>query len=498
MRHFAFLFFLLLLVPGKSGAQDEAPEHFCGYRGYSQWLAWYQENAHLMASDRGGDTTWMYVPITLHITGNDNGSGYYGLQAALLDVCQLNQQFVPTRIRFYLLKNDPVRYHNNAKWHDHDWAAGSDMIKNTRLPDRLNAYVVANPADNCGYAWQNVIVLGRRCSGPGNATWAHEVGHHLSLPHPFLGWEDRDWNYGKRAPTEWNGYPVEKVDGSNCKTSGDKFCDTRPDYLSDRWNCGNDRQSQTRQFDPDSTEFRSDGTLIMGYANDACSSRFTGEQIAAMRANLRTERGSYLTNMPDMTEVTGAVELNSPVDSQAVQFNSATFNWTPVANARYYNIQVALTPSFSTLFYNALITDGAASVTVRTGLFNNRNLYWRVRAFNDWDVCGVDDQPEQIGVFRTRNFTATNDLERTAQIELAPNPTPGGLPAHLSAVSDQPMTVLLTVTDGAGRLCHRQQLRFFAGENQIDIPTADLQAGIYAVTLQNEKGIVVKRLAIVE
>jgi hypothetical protein len=499
MRLFAFLFFwLLFFAPLHISAQDETPEHFCGYRGYSPWLTWYQNNAHLMAADRGLDTGWMYVPITLHITGNDNGSGYYGLQGALLDVCQLNQQFVPARIRFYLLKNDPVRYHNNTKWHDHDWAAGGDMIKNTRLPDRLNAYVVADPAGNCGYAWQSVIVLGKNCSGTGNSTWAHEAGHHFSLPHPFFGWEDRDWNFGNRAPAEWNGYPVEKMNGSNCKTAGDRFCDTRPDYLSDRWNCNSNRESNTRQLDPDSTEFRSDGTLIMGYANDACQSRFTAEQITAMRTNLRTERSSYLAQMPDMTEVTGTVELNSPVDSQAVQFNAATFSWTPVTNARYYNLQVSLTPGFSTLFYNGIITDGATSLTVRSGLFNNRSLYWRVRAFNDWDVCGIDDQPAEVGVFRTRNFTATNDLERAAQIELAPNPAPGGQPARLSVVADQPMTVLLSVTDAAGRLCHRQQLRFFAGENQLDIPTADLQAGIYIVALQNEKGLIVKRLAIAE
>ncbi|MFN0037605.1 MAG: hypothetical protein ACKVUS_21290, partial [Saprospiraceae bacterium] len=354
---------------------------WCGTKGITPWFDYYRQNREAIAAERGdGDTAWLYVPITLQITGTDNGTGYYQLEQAILSVCQMNEHFAPTRIRFYLQPGDAVRYLNNSAWHDHDWDGGADLIESNELPDRINAYIVANPAGACGYSWLDAIVLGKNCSGPGNRTWAHEAGHHLSLPHPFYGWEDFEWDYAQPAPEaigsgQW-AKEVEKTDGSNCYSSGDFFCDTRPDYLHDRWPCNADAESNTLQHDPNGVAFRSDGTLIMGYSYDQCGAIFTDEQVAAMRFNLQDEHASYLQVTEPGVEILddATVQLTAPIDSQTVQYDNITLHWNPVPNATFYAVEIFLLSNLTPrIFYQT--TYNATSLTITNGgLPNNRLL----------------------------------------------------------------------------------------------------------------------------
>ncbi len=496
--------YTLLLLGFLAGAMAMAQpkeQNGCGYSGISPWLDWYQRNTGLFATDGGSDSTWLYVPVTLHIVGTNNGSGYFPFDQAIQAVCGMNEQYAPAHIRFYLMPGDAVRYHNNSSWYNHDFDAGAEMILTCTagIEDRLNAFIVSDPAGNCGYAWYDAIVLKKGCSNDGNATWAHEAGHHFSLPHPFSGWEDYSWDYSKAAPFKVNNRDVEKVDGSNCYTGGDRFCDTEADYLSlSRWSCNGDARSYTVQHDPNNISFRSDGTLIMGYALDACQARFTEEQYAAVRANLLSEHSHYLQLNDPLPEIDDKdqVELISPVDTtETVQFNHIELKWRSVPQAQYYAVEISKSPSFSSKFFYDTVTD--TSVTVTKGIPNNWNLYWRVRAYSDWDICQPYDQA-QLGIFRTQNLSATNDLERSAIIDLAPNPVIAGAAASLRIEADQAMDLSVVLSDAAGRLCYKKLLRLYSGENQLEIPTANLNAGLYSILLQNEKGATVKRLAIIE
>lgn len=495
-----FLFFSLLL--GTIASAQQTGDNWCGTHTESPWLDWYQRNTGLFtANDGDADTTWLYVPVTLHIVGNNSGLGYFPLDNAIRAVCEMNSTYEPAHIRFYLLPGDAVRYHNNSSWYEHDFNGGSDMI-NSVIPgirNRLNAFIVSDPAGNCGYSWQDAIVMKSACSGTGNTTWSHEAGHHFSLPHPFFGWEGFNWNYTQPAPQKINNRAVEKMDGTNCYVGGDRFCDTDPDYLNNRWQCNGDLRSNTVQHDPDSIAFRSDASLLMGYANDVCSSRFTEEQIAAIRANLKTEHSSYLQITAPLPEINDndQVVLVSPIDStESVQYNHIELKWNKVPGARYYSVEISRTPNFSSKFFSETLID-ADSIVVNKIMPNNWTLFWRVRAYNDWDICQPYDNA-QIGSFRTQNLSATNDLERSAVISLAPNPVMAGAPAILRIDSEQTMDLAIMLCDAAGRVCHQQRYRVFSGENQFDIPTAHLSAGFYSVLLQNEKGATVKRLVVVE
>jgi hypothetical protein len=494
---FYSLFAALTLNAVAAFGQQPNNTEWCGTKGITPWFDYYRQNREAISAERGGsDTAWLYVPVTLQITGTDAGSGYYPLEQAILSVCQMNQHFAPARIRYYLQPGDPVRYLNNSSWHNHQWDGGADLIQSNMIPDRLNAFVVADPAGNCGYSWMDAIVLSKNCSGPGNRTWAHEAGHHLSLPHPFVGWEGFTWDYSQPAPVDIAGHLVEAADSSNSYIAGDYFRDTRADYLNYRWPCAANGESQTLQHDPNNTSFRSDGTLIMGYSSDDCGAIFTPEQVAAMRANLHDQHANYLqlTTAGEEIDDAAVVELASPIDSQIVHYNNFTLHWNPVPNATFYAVEVYLFSNLTPrLFYQTVYN--TTSVTVTKGIPNNRTLFWRVRAYNEWDLCQPANS-QQLGVFKTKNFSATNDLESAVLAELSPNPTTAGNPAKLLLTSDENMEAALTITDASGRQCQRQTVNLSFGENILEIPTDALQAGFYILCIQNEKGTILKRLAV--
>lgn len=472
--------------------------NYCGTNGYSPWLTWYHEHKNSFADVRDADTSWYYVPVTVHIVGNDQGRNYYPQDEVFRIICEMNSQYESVRFRYYLHPTEPFIYHDNTSWFQHDWDGGAEMINSTMIDDRLNTYIVADPAGNCGYSWLDAIVMGSGCSAPGNSTWAHEAGHHFSLPHPFFGWEGHSWDFNNPAPQAWDNYPIEKMDGSNCYESGDRFCDTKPDYLNYRWSCTPEKESTVIQKDPNGVPFRSDASLFMGYSYDACSSRFTQEQIDAMRTNITTEHQSYLQVWEPGAEINDAdhIKYISPVDSSIEQYNNVVLQWEPIQNALYYHVEVSTTPYFSLVFHSSVVYDNT-TVTIHNNIPNNKTLYWRVKAYNNWDLCGPVGVVEPA-IFKTRNLSATNELERVADISINPNPVPGGQPVLMKVNSSESLEILLTMHDASGRLAYQRQMEMYSGENTLEISTDNVEAGLYFVTIQTKKGTLVKRLAVID
>jgi hypothetical protein len=496
-----FLFLFVFSVSNLLAQQPLNSLGGCGVTGKTAWFQWYIKHKSELLTDieRGSDSTILYVPVTVHIVGRDNGSGFYRLEEAIRCVCEMNEKFASAFIRFYLIPTEPFIYHPNTKWYDHQWDDGADMINSTRLDDRLNVYMVDNPAGNCGYSWQDAIVIGKNCSGAGNTTWSHEAGHHFSLPHPFSGLENTNIDPTQPAPYDLNGSIVELLDGSNCADAGDHFCDTRPDYITDRWSCDDNSESYNTYHDPTGAAFKVDGSLYMSYSSDACQNRFSVEQIEAMRVNLYTEHNLYLQVFEEGPLLADdlQVQLISPIDSASVQFNNVTFNWAAMPGADIYILEVSLSPSFPFTLINKSFFNGATSATITQGLPNNRLLYWRVKAYSNWDVCQPNDVM-QTGVVKTFNLSATNDFERVAYVALTPNPVSGGEYAQLSIESSEAFDALLQITDAAGKRLRTDVVRIDFGNSVLPIETSNLPAGVYQITLQSNKGVVVKRMAVTE
>ncbi len=496
LRHFFLLVAAILFANPYLHAQQLHPEP-CGTKGLTPWFDHYRQHRRAVV-DHSADTAWLFVPITLHITGTSAGTGYYPFDRALTSLCITNEKFAPARIRFYLAPDEPVRYLDNSAWHRHDYSQGDEMVSENYLPGRLNAFVVADPAGNCGYSGFGAIVLGQNCSGEGYTTWPHEAGHHFSLPHTFFGWEGYTHSYALPAPEKTNGWPVENADQSNCAWSGDFFCDTRPDYLNTRWTCNGNGESATLQTDPLGNKFRSDGTLLMGYADQACRDRFSEEQIVAMRENLGSEHSEYLqwpTPGPGLP-AGAAVSLVSPLDSQVVQYNNASFFWNAVPNATVYYLEIARNAAFNPVQYRATVS-GTTQYSFVKPLINNNLLYWRVKAYHGNDFCS-SDVPAQTGIFRTQNLnvSASNVLAKEMTLELLGNPLAAGTDATLQITSERRMETTLQWRDGTGRLCGSQPILLAAGENQWTLDTKNLPAGFYFVSLHTVSGALTTTLVI--
>ncbi|MCB0574414.1 MAG: metalloprotease, partial [Saprospiraceae bacterium] len=101
----------------------------------------------------------------------------------------LNEDYAATGIRFYF--KDDWNLINSTAWYQHaNIPQGIDMMLTNNVPDALNAYFASNVAGNCGYNLPYAgVAVAHNCAATGDHTWAHEVGHALSLPHPFIGWE---------------------------------------------------------------------------------------------------------------------------------------------------------------------------------------------------------------------------------------------------------------------------------------------------------------------
>jgi hypothetical protein len=469
--------------------------HPCGTTGRSAWLDWYQTHQHEFPS-KSSDTAWLNVPVTIHNVAGDNGVGYYPEVQLWRVMCDLNRFYEPARIRFYLVPGEMIIKHASSYWYEHDYDGGGNMIVNTAIPGRVNVYFVESAAGNCGYAYIDAVVMAKQCSGAAFATIAHELGHHLSLPHTFYGWEGENPDYSQPAPAEIWGYEVEKTDGSNCYNSGDGFCDTPPDYLDFRWTCDSMGRSATLQHDPDGVPFRSDGTYYMSYSNDACMNRFSDEQIAAMRNNLYTEHVDYLDDPYQMLPMadSAVVNLIAPLDSAIQQFNNFSLTWAPVDNATFYRVEVSSSPIFSVLFYNQYITETSVSITA--SIPNNKTLYWRVRPYNELDLCRPLGAP-QIGIFKTRDLTnGTSAPIAGMRVQVAPNPVRAGRPAQVLVATVDNTTADISVVNVAGQLVWNNRTTLNAGENAIDLPIQNFGKGQYFVQIRTETGLIVEKFVV--
>jgi len=236
----------------------------------SEWLKAYQRSpeAYAVRSDEQ-----QFIPLTIHLVGTDEGSGFF-TGAQLADaLCTLNEDFLPTNLQFFIAGD--IRYISNSTYYEHTFGEGFQMMVNNNVPNTVNCYFVQDPAGACGYfsPGADAVAMRKSCSNANDHTWAHELGHFFSLPHTFVGWEGTDYDPTEDTPEFINGRRVERVDGTFCNDAADGFCDTPPDYISYRWPCSSQGLSNVQQRDPADSTFRSDGTLFMSYASDGCMNR---------------------------------------------------------------------------------------------------------------------------------------------------------------------------------------------------------------------------------
>lgn len=458
----------------------------------SAWLIEYQQNP----AGYPKSNNILYAPLTVHIVGTNSGDGHYRLGDLFEMICQLNEYFEASEIQFFL--EGDVNFINNTAYYDHEgYGPGASMMEQNNVPATINCYIVENPDDNCGYYNGWGVALKKSCVQSNDPTWAHEIGHYLSLPHPFIGWEGvENPDYTVPAPNFLGfGNQVEKVDGSNCHTAGDGFCDTPPDYLADRWNCNGSSTSIIEQTDPNGETFRSDGTLFMSYSNNACSNRFSEEQIAAMRANLLDDRSYLLDNQSPGAQIEDpSANLISPMNGEQMANNTnILFEWEAVEGATGYLVHVNPLPTFGGTIFHRYHTR-ETSFVLPDELIPNRIYFWEIRPYNPIHTCA--------GSSITQTFVTgggvTNDREirEINSFRLAPNPVTNGQEVQLIVQVNQAFESSLTIVDITGRILFSKQQSLSLGDNQMQVPTSNLSAGVYFVGLESASGRRFEKLVI--
>ncbi len=362
-----------------------------------------------------------YIPIKVHNVSNDNASSFFAAWPLFETLCTLNEDFKASGIQFYL--DGDFNYIRNSSWNDHaEFWKGEEMMKASNFPEVVNCYLVSNPAGNCGYFTYtgDAVALNKSCLGRYSHTWAHELGHYFSLPHTFFGWEGINYSSSKSTASYQKDVftRIENVPRLDCTTQADNFCDTYPDYISNRWSCNNEGKSPLILKDVNDSLFRADGTLFMSYAGDNCMNRFSNDQINAMMRSIEGPRKELkrLGLLPKFIEKAPII-LNTPSAGDMTETRNVLFSWEPVTNAKYYVLQISRTSNFSVVIKNLLLTKPYELID---SLIQGKDYWWRVRAYSDFDFCGTESA---VGVCKTKAvLTSDENLKIVNGRNVQPNP----------------------------------------------------------------------------
>jgi hypothetical protein len=196
---------------------------------------------------RSGNST-VYIPIQFHIVSKADGTGGESVQDVLDNLCKLNVDFAFINVEFYMV--NPINFINQDLLYTNNINSGmaSFFMDQFSVDDVVNIFVGdeiggISGGTTLGYydSSLDAIYAIKDAVNGFSFTLTHEVGHFLSLPHTFSGWELQDYNTvtinanGRTPSILPNGSLVENVARSggdeNCQVAGDGFCDTDPSYL---------------------------------------------------------------------------------------------------------------------------------------------------------------------------------------------------------------------------------------------------------------------------
>lgn len=445
-----------------------------------------------------------YIPIAFHIVGTNSGDGYINENNVLDNLCTLNDHYAPQGVQFYL-HNGVFNYLNNSVLYNHTSSNGARLaMAAAKKSGAINIYIGNSAGGSSsggtilGYyapgQGLDYIFLIKNATGGGQTTMTHEVGHYFTLPHPFNGWEGETYDPSQPTPLNigFSNTLVEYQDGRNCTLSGDGFCDTKPNY-----NLGfsNSTCNYTGgAVDPDGVLIDPDEDNYMSYFPDACQTRFTSDQQAAIAADI-VARGWSNSITPPASALSGNVNLTYPINNQVAPLG-VTLQWSAVGNASGYVVE--LYENIAGVALQRILVDNSTtnSYTIPASLMqDNRQYRWTVRPYNSYYVC-------RSGPAASSDFIsslAANVVSPDAMLsdaKIFPNPSTAGN-AQLEVQSQDAQIVALRIVDINGRvLVEQSNIWLNNGPTLIDLPTATLASGFYVVELNGENGTLRRKLQI--
>jgi hypothetical protein len=409
-----------------------------------------------------------FVPLKVHIVGNSAGIGYYSITHLMSALCEINQRFAPVGFHFYLAQ--PVTYINDDALNRADFDAIYGVAYEAKVPGMVNVYFHNAGSTWCGvyFGDLDIVLVKNSCQMPMATTLAHELGHFFGLPHTFLGWEGG----GTPSPSD-----IERLDGSNCRTAGDGFCDTKADYVSQRWAC----PLPYTLTDPIGQIFKPDSSLYMNYASDNCHSRFSTEQILSMQNDLQSRRiskVSALNNLLTAPQKIAPLNLDSNVSSKNI-----TFKWNAVPNAFAYHLQIARFGDWNFLNVDRLVND----TFVQLDLFGNWPFAWRVKAISEGNTCTVFGSIDTF--YTNENVTNVYEVSEALITNISPNPIRKGELLSITPIENG----VINIYQPQGKLMYSE-----AVNNSLSFQIPDWEQGVYFLEFVGSNRSFIKRFVIHE
>ncbi len=198
------------------------------------------------------DTGIVDVPVTFHVE-EEGGNPVVGAARIASAMEATNRWFAGAGVRFVTC--------GETRFFSDD--AQSEVNRRT-----VNVSIHASP-DGCGYATGSFVSINIRCNRTLENILSHELGHVMGLPHTH--------GYTNSGTTN------ELVDGSNCATAGDRFCDTPADpNLLGKVNGSCSYTGSAR--DANSMRYQPLTRAIMSYTISRCADTLTPMQLERVRA----------------------------------------------------------------------------------------------------------------------------------------------------------------------------------------------------------------------
>lgn len=440
-----------------------------------------------------------YIPLSLHLVGNEAGEGFALGSNAIEMLCKLNADYADQNIFFYL--HGPLHYiYDDVIYDDAYNNTGQVRMSSYKVPNSLNVFVSNNVSRSvAGYytpSYDFVFIKNGYANGS-STTITHELGHFFTLPHTFYGWEGVDARSqygGAPAPVIINGRLVENVDrsvGANCASAADGFCDTEADYISERFNC----PVSTNLQDPTGSPLQINSDYFMSYSSDNCQNTFSQEQKNAMLSDIANRGWSNFPAPSNMDTLDGRqIQGISPINNDFAQEvnGQIRLEWdtTGASSANQWILTVERTFNsipIAQVYFASVMNQNFAYIP-RAALSNNHQFRWAVKPLHPAYTCSPSSNYFH---FQTGFATNTTALSTAAenQLRIFPNPIQNGpLQLQLTSLENSSASLAIYALDGR-ILWEKQGLAISAGKQELQLQIPQLAAGQYFVLIRSDKQV---------
>jgi Secretion system C-terminal sorting domain len=465
-----------------------------------------------------------YVPVCFHLVAKSDGTGRIAESKVLEMMAGWNELFASNNIdiQFYF-KYFKYDLNDDNVYNTPRSTGPENKMDAKRAFDAMNIYCVgaANEVGQAGTtlayytkALDWIVCTNSEISKFKSATIAHEVGHFFTLLHTFNGW-DEPFHPTAAAPCA----PVISSGGvvctenvartgpdANCSTCGDYMCDTPADY-NFGFSKGIDWNNPVNGCiyngiakDPKCVALDPDETLIMSYFI-GCSTTFSGEQKAAMLKDYGINpKRAYLRNgNTTPTLAIGQTTLQLPANGSTTNaFNSINFDWADVPAAVGYILEISTSQTNFDIGRRFFINTATSQITLNSAnigayLVANRVYYWRVRAFGTYKT--LTDFTSNFN-FTTGTANAVNEIPGIEGFTISPNPVGESKQINISLTSEKSFNANVKIQNMAGQVMIRDVRNFEAGSTNQTMDVKNLSQGIYILSIENEKGVLNKKIVV--